>query len=167
MRCVDRECRLSGDTNCNERATDFMRRITGLSLASLLLVSCQPVQRPDSARAGAQPVQAAVVHGRAIYLERIALPPGATLDVLLLAMLPEGIETATVARQTFSDLHGPPFEFSLPYDPARVPKDAQLQLRANLRDAQGHLEFLTAARVPVPADGSIAGEIRLVRATTP
>lgn len=145
-----------------------MRRITGLAIASLLLVSCQPVQRPDGASTGAHPAQEAnVVHGRAIYLERIALPPGATLDVLLLAVLPEGIETATVARQTFSDLHGPPFEFSLPYDPARVPKDAQLQLRANLRDAQGHLEFLTAARVPVPADGSIAGEIRLVRATTP
>src|SRR5690349_5649606 len=61
-------------------------RLAVLVATAAALVACQsvngPEHRPGNAPAAATPQ--ALVHGRATYLERILLAPGATLDVQLI-----------------------------------------------------------------------------------
>ena len=89
-----------------------------------------------------------MLRGRAFYLERIAMPPGATLEVQLIGAR-GAAAPVTIATRTFSDLHGPPYDFTLSYAPARVSADMHCGLGAALRDREGRLEFATAAGVPV------------------
>jgi uncharacterized lipoprotein YbaY len=147
-----------------------VRRITGLAVACVLLASCQPVQRPDTAaHAPARPAtaaQAELIHGRAFYLERISLGPGATLEVQLIDDPADAAQTATIASSRFADLQGPPYTFALPYDAARIAPGVRYGLRVMLRDAHGHLEFVTDKRVPVVPGSASTVEFRLVRAAT-
>src|SRR6478609_2348577 len=94
-------------------------------VAATALVACQsvngPEQRPVVAPTTSTPQP--VVRGRATYLERILLAPGATLDVQLIddaSADASDAAAATIASARWNDLHGPPYEFALPYDATRV-----------------------------------------------
>jgi uncharacterized lipoprotein YbaY len=143
-------------------------RTIKLAIACLVLASCQSVPRPDAgahaAADAANATPAASIRGRAFYLERMSMAPGATLEVQLIADRSDAIRTATIADMSFADLKGPPFEFALPFDPARTETDMHYSLRAMLRNAQGQLEFVTATRVPVIPGSASVVEFRLVRA---
>jgi putative lipoprotein len=146
-----------------------MRRIIGFAAASLLLAACQPVQRPDATTQAATvhdtaAMQTGVIHGRALYLERMLLAPGATLEVQLIDDAADAKQIATIASNRYTDLHGPPYAFDLAYDAARIEPGMHYGLRAMLRDAQGHLEFATEKRVPVVPGSASTVEFRLVRA---
>ncbi|GAA0708790.1 hypothetical protein GCM10009105_08670 [Dokdonella soli] len=93
------------------------------------------------------------------------LPPGATLEVQLIAD-DSTHAPSPVAHSSFGDLHGPPYDFALPYAPADIKQGAHYSLRATLRDAQGHLEFVTPKSVPVTPGSNAIVEFRMVRATT-
>jgi putative lipoprotein len=145
-----------------------MRRFTGLAIASLLLASCQSAPRPDNGAHATTPdaktTQTELIHGRAFYLERMLLEPGATLEVQLIDDRSDAAQTATISSASFSDLHGPPYVFALPYDPARIEPGEHYSLRAMLRDMHGHLQFATDKRVPVVPGSASTVEFRLVRA---
>lgn len=140
-------------------------------VATAALAACQAVnrseQRPGSALSAAAPH--AVVRGRATCIERIPPGPGATLDVLLIdddaSAEASAAPTATIASARWNDLHGPPYDFALPYDAARIDAQRHYSLRATLRDSNGHLEFATDRRVTVVPGASEAVEFRLVRVT--
>lgn len=140
-----------------------MLRTVLFAAVTLLITACQsgPAPKalaPHAAAAGAT----AYIEGRAFYLERIALPPGAALDVQLIAD-PDSDAPVTLAQRSFGDLRGPPFAFALPYDPARVQANTPFALRATLRNARGHLEFYTPTRAAVtPGSGQVV-ELRLQR----
>ncbi len=142
-----------------------MRRIVLLTL--LLAAGCQSVTGPGTATPAGHVPPAPVVRGRALYLERILPPPDATLDVQLIdddiADAAGNGSNATIARMRWTGLPGPPFAFELPYDPAHVRSDGHYSLRATLRDANGHLEFATGARVDVVPGAQAPVELRLVR----
>ncbi|HEY0229911.1 MAG TPA: YbaY family lipoprotein [Dokdonella sp.] len=140
-----------------------MRVVRAWLAVTLVLAACQPVPPPKRSVAEPAPVQPALVHGRAFFLERMLLAPGATLDVLLIGEQGDAAP-ATIAQAHFVDLHGPPYDFELPYDPARIDAGTHYSLRANLRNAEGHLEFATDARVPVTPGAAQRVEFRLVRA---
>lgn len=149
-------------------------RLVLLFVAVALLAACQSVPAPErgNAPAAQQTVPAkASVHGRAFYLERMLMPPGAVLEVQLIddriADAPERTGAATVARMSYGDLHAPPYAFDLPYDPARVTADGHYSLRATLRDADGRLAFATDARIPVTPGTATLVEFRLVRVAAP
>jgi uncharacterized lipoprotein YbaY len=136
--------------------------------AAIALAACQSVNRPQQLTgvAPTAPTPRAVVRGRATYLERILLAPGATLDVQLIDDAnadASGTATATIASARWNDLHGPPYEFALPYDAVRVDGKGHYSLRATLRDASGHLEFATDRRVEVVPGANVVVEFRLVR----
>lgn len=137
-------------------------------VAATALVACQSVNGPEQRPgvAPATPTPQTVVRGRATYLERILLAPGATLDVQLIddaSADASGAATATIASARWNDLHGPPYEFALPYDAARVDAKSRYSLRATLRDAGGHLEFATDRRVEVVPGASEIVEFRLAK----
>lgn len=138
-----------------------------LAVACLALAACTP--RPDThpgqtTPAVDKPHQTATVEGRATYLERIAAPPGARLSVQLVDAQLADTPAAVIASQEFTDLSGPPYAFSLTYDPAKLRPNGQYGLHAGLRDAQGKLWFVTDTRVPVTLGTSSPVEFRMVRA---
>jgi putative lipoprotein len=145
-------------------------RLVVLAIVIAALSGCQSVSGPEHGTQGSTPAtrttEPTLVHGRAFYLERMMLPPGATLEVQLIddALADAGATTATIASKSWSDLHGPPYEFALPYDSARIDASKHYSLRASLRDAQGHLEFATDSRVEVKPGTTTTVEFRLVRA---
>jgi uncharacterized lipoprotein YbaY len=138
-----------------------MRHLLPIVVAAAL-AACQSVPATDRTGTPAAREQAElvpVVHGRAFYLERMLMPPGAVLEVQLL--------DDRVARMSYGDLHAPPYAFDLPYDPARVEAGGRYSLRATLREADGRLVFATDARVPVVPGAATPVEFRLVRVATP
>jgi len=142
-----------------------MRVVRVFLAVAVLLTACQPVPPPRRSVQQPEPPQApTLIHGRAFFLERMLLAPGATLDVLLIGDQADAVP-ATIAQAQFSGLHGPPYDFDLPYDSARIDEHAHYSLRATLRTAEGHLEFATEARVPVTPGDARRVEFRLVRAS--
>ena len=137
-----------------------MFRLPLITACLLALAACQ--SPPTGNAAPTQP--AAVIRGRALYLERIAPPPGATLSVQLVDNQLADTPAAVVASADFRDLKGPPFAFTLPYDPAKLRPNGMYGLHAGLRDAQGTLWFVTDTRVPVTPGASAPVEFRMVRA---
>lgn len=138
-----------------------------LSIAcALALAACQPSPPADTqAGAGSATVPAtASIAGRATYLERIAPPPGATLSAQLIDNQLADTPAAVVSSAEFADLKGPPFEFALPYDPAKLRENGMYGLHAGLRDARGKLWFVTDTRVPVTPGTAQPVEFRMVRA---
>jgi uncharacterized lipoprotein YbaY/uncharacterized membrane protein len=137
-----------------------------LAACLLALTACQsPTSTaPPAGEADAAVMQANVIHGRAIYLERIAPPPGAVLSVQLIDNLLADTPAAVIASADFADIQGPPFAFTLPYDATKLRPNGQYGLHAGLRDAQGKLWFVTDTRIAVTPGSSDLVEFRMVRA---
>lgn len=143
-----------------------MRGQTLCVILGLLVAACASAPKPKPASNEPVRTSASVIHGRAFFLERMLLAPGATLEVQLIGEPPaDPAKASTVAMMRFDDLHGPPYDFALPYDPARIDSSLHYGLRSMLRDAQGHLEFVTGALVPVVPGNEARVEFRLVRAS--
>ncbi|WP_299342337.1 YbaY family lipoprotein [uncultured Pseudoxanthomonas sp.] len=131
----------------------------------LVLAACQsPPAAPAADDAPAATPPATVIEGRATYLQRIAPPPGAVLSVELIDNQLADTPAAIVARADFTDLQGPPFAFSLPYDASQLRRNGQYGLHAGLRDAEGRLWFVTDTRVPVTPGAASPVEFRMVQA---
>jgi uncharacterized lipoprotein YbaY/uncharacterized membrane protein len=112
------------------------------------------------------PTESNFIHGRATYLERIKIPPGADFTVQLIDSQLADTPQAVIAETTLQDVAGPPYEFSLQYDPAKIRPNGQYGLSANLRGVDGNLLFVTDTRVPVvPGDPKVV-EFRMKRVST-
>src|SRR6478735_514619 len=81
----------------------------------------------------ATPTESNFIHGRATYLERIKIPPGADFTVQLIDNQLADTQQAVIAETTLEDVAGPPYEFSMQYDPAKLRPNGQYGLSANLR----------------------------------
>lgn len=117
-------------------------------------------QRPSSA-AEARPAASVMLHGTATYLERIKMPPGASLRVEAL----DAASGAALATTTMPDVAGPPIPFSIAL-PANTGTARGVALRATLLGPQGEPWFETPAPVAAtPGGGSV--EIRMRRVANP
>lgn len=155
-----------------ESKSSPLPRLIGLALA-LSLTACQPgtgngeqAGKTETAGTTATPSMTQGAHaitGTATYLERIMMPPGSSLRVQLLDNLLADTPKAVLSEVTLMDLAGPPFAFSLPYDPVKLRPGGQYGLHASLSDADGKLWFVTDTRVPVDPASNTPVEMRLVR----
>lgn len=105
----------------------------------------------------------AVIRGRATYLERVKMPPGADLVVQLVDQQLADTPRAVVASVRLDDVAGPPYAFTLPYDPARLRANGAYGLHASLRGPDGTLWFVTDARVAVTPGHQDVVELSMVR----
>lgn len=153
--------------------------VTSLAVG-LALSACQPRSDADTpagaptAPAPAAPAPAAstadaprsahAVTGTATYLERIRMPPGGSLRVQLLDNQLADTPQAVIAEVTHKDVEGPPYAFSLPFDPAKLRPGSQYGLHAALSGPDGKLWFVSDTRVPVDPAANLPVEIRMVRA---
>ena len=131
------------------------------------LGACQPSPKttadPDPSANVPVASTATAIHGRATYLERIKMPPGADLVVQLVDNQLADTPQSVIASIRLDDVAGPPYEFTLPYDAAKLRPGGMYGLHANLRGPDGELWFVTDTRVPVTPGSSNLVEFRMVR----
>jgi putative lipoprotein len=88
------------------------------------------------------------VRGTALYRERIALPPGAVLEVSLQDVSRQDVAAETLGSVTIEDPGSPPFAFEIPYDEDAIDERHTYAVRATIK-ADGKLLFTTDTTYPV------------------
>jgi putative lipoprotein len=116
------------------------RRLKTMAVASLtlMLAACQTTK--------AEPT--ATVRGEITYRERIAVPPGAQLEVLLLDVSRADAPSETIGGVTLSDIRQPPYPFEIAYRPEQIIASHTYVVQARLTH-QGRLLFITDQAYPV------------------
>jgi len=128
------------------------KRLKTMAVASLtlLLAVCLTTK--------AEPT--ATVRGEAMYRERLAVPPGAQLEVLLLDVSRADAPSQTIGGVTLSDIGQPPYPFEIAYRPDQIVSSHQYVVRARLTH-EGRLLFTTDRAYPVITAGHPT-EVQLV-----
>ena len=130
-----------------------------LACCALALAGCSMPATPREAPTAARPSPVAeTVRGTATYVERVKMPPGASLRVELL----DAASGRPVSSSLSRDVAGPPIPFSIARPPGAVPAGGYT-LRAVLLGPKGERWFETPQ--PVALVGSNPVELRLRRAT--
>lgn len=100
------------------------------------------------------------LEGQVIYRERMLLPPGAEIEVRLEEMVATDAPATLVASRRYPAQGGPPYPFTLHYDPEQLDPHSDYALRARI-EAEGRLMF--SNQTPVPADGGEHLEVLVER----
>ena len=74
----------------------------------------------------------ATVRGEATYRERIAVPPGAQLEVVLQDVSRADAPAQVIGSVTLSDIGQPPYRFEIPYLPEQIVASHRYSVRARL-----------------------------------
>ena len=102
----------------------------------------------------------ATVRGEATYRERLAVPPGARLEVLLLDVSRADAPAQTIGGVTLTDIAQPPYRFEVAYRPDQIVASHKYVVRARLTH-EGRLLFTTDRTYPVITAGNPT-EVQLV-----
>jgi uncharacterized lipoprotein YbaY len=95
------------------------------------------------------PVPEAKVTGTVTYLERIALPSGAEIEVKILDVSRQDAPAVTIGEQLITTTgQQAPFSFEIEYDPATIDPRFTYAVRAGIR-VDGKLKFATTNRYEV------------------
>jgi putative lipoprotein len=104
--------------------------------------------------------EAPTVRGEATFRERLAMPPGAQLEVVLQDISRADAPSPVVGSVTLSDIGQPPYRFEIPYRPEQIIPSHRYGVRARLT-RQGQLLFTTDRTYPVITGGNPT-EVRLM-----
>ncbi|KAA0945014.1 hypothetical protein FQ186_13415 [Pseudomonas sp. ANT_H14] len=126
-----------------------MKKIILLGLTALL-GACQTMH----------PAPKASLDGEVFYLQRIALPPSATLSVSLLDVSLADAPSVTLAEQKGPVNGQVPLPFHLSYDPAQVKPGHSYSVSARI-ELDGKLLFITTERHSVQLNGQDPQPLRL------
>lgn len=96
----------------------------------------------------AAPARADTLSGTATFRERIALPPDAVFEVVIVDYVRADAPATVIGRQRIAPAGQPPFRFSIPYNPSDLTPRGRYTVRATLRH-QGRLLFTTDTITPV------------------
>ncbi|WAH60132.1 YbaY family lipoprotein [Pseudomonas silvicola] len=126
-----------------------MKQLT-LVLLSALLGACSSFDGAPQAS----------LDGEVFYLQRIALPPSATLSVSL-----QDVSLADAPAQVLASQNGPikgqvPLPFQLRYDPRQVQPGHRYAVSARI-ESQGQLLFISTEQHTVQLDGKDAQPLRI------
>ena len=92
-------------------------------------------------------VNTTTLEGTVIYRERIMLPPNAEVAVSLENVARMDVAAETIASQRFVAAGGPPYPFSLEYDPTKIDDRGRYVLRARI-EVDGRLMFTNDQQIP-------------------
>jgi len=87
------------------------------------------------------------IGGKVFYRERIALPPNAEIRVSLEDVARMDVPSEVIATTRFMPEGGPPWAFTLEYDPQRLLDKGRFVLRARI-EADGRLLFINGDSIP-------------------
>lgn len=102
----------------------------------------------------------AAVTGEVFFLELLALPPTATVNVQLQDVSRADVAATVIAEQTIPGDQGPPYAFTLPYDPAQIQDNLSYAVRATIRDGD-QLLFTSTENIPVITRGNPTSGIQI------
>lgn len=114
--------------------------ITGLLVVGLFMGCATFDKKP--AKNGDQRIA-----GSVWYRERMLLPPNAEVYVALEDVARMDVAADVIASTRFTPRGGPPWDFSLAYDPARINDRGRYALRARI-ELDGRLMFINTTRIP-------------------
>jgi putative lipoprotein len=121
-------------------------RITGdLAAQYVLRQSEQPMPLQDSS--------SGIISGTVSYRERIALPPDAAVEIVLLDVSRMDVAATTIAEQTIDPAGQIPIHFELVYDTAAIDQGMQYAVRATIK-RHGNYLFVTDRSHPVLTRGN-------------
>ena len=126
-----------------------MKKLTLLAAATLLS-ACQSTT----------PTGQASLDGEVFYLQRIALPPTATLSVSLQDVSLMDAPAVTLASQAGPIKGNVPLPFHLTYDPAQVKPGHRYAVSARI-ELDGRLLFITTEHHGVQLDGTDTQPVRI------
>lgn len=95
----------------------------------------------------------AIITGTALYRERIALPPGAVLEVVLEDVSRMDVKAEELGRVHQESLGAPPYEFQILFDPAQIQENHSYSVRARITVGD-RLLFTSDQAYPVLTRGS-------------
>lgn len=87
------------------------------------------------------------IEGSVWYRERIALPPNAEIKVTLEDVARADAPSELIATTRLVPQGGPPYAFSVQYDPARLHDRGRYALRARI-ESDGRLLFISTEHIP-------------------
>ncbi len=87
------------------------------------------------------------IEGSVWYRERMMLPPGAAITVTLEDVSRMDVAADILATTTFSPAGGPPWNFIMEYDPARIDSRHRYAVRARI-EVNGQLMFTNTQQIP-------------------
>ncbi|MGC4028198.1 MAG: META domain-containing protein [Steroidobacteraceae bacterium] len=105
------------------------------------------------------------LEGTAIYRERMALPPGATLEVVVEDVSLADAPAQALGRATVHPLGAPPIHFAVEYPAARILAGHRYGVRARI-EHEGTLLFVTDTFNSLPPPGE-AGTVELMLVRVP
>lgn len=126
-----------------------MKAIPLIALA-VLLSACSAMHQPATTS----------LNGEVFYLQRSALPPGATLSVSLQDVSRADAPATTLAQHNTPINTQVPLPFELQYDPAQVMPGHSYAVSARI-EADGKLLFISTERHSVNLDGSDPQPLRI------
>lgn len=104
----------------------------------------------------------ATVTGTVTYLERIALPPTAKVTVQLLDVSRADVAATLISEQVIDPAgQGPPYAYSLSYDPAAIQDNLSYSVRATITDGD-RLIFTSTTNIPVITRGSPTSDVEIL-----
>lgn len=113
-----------------------------------------------AACSGHAPSNQASLDGEVFYLQRIALPPAATLSVSLQDVSLMDAPAVTLARQAGPVKGNVPLPFHLTYDPSQVKPGHRYVLSARI-ELDGKLLFINTEHHGVKLDGNDPQPLRI------
>lgn len=123
--------------------------MTALSSA-LVITACSNVAKPTTETVGKS---MKVVTGKALYLQRIALPENAVITVTLSDTSKMDAPAETISQRSFSAKdHSTPFHFSLPYAEKNIIASNTYTVSAKVT-VDGKLLFINDTSYPVITHG--------------
>ncbi|MGX1125469.1 YbaY family lipoprotein [Pseudomonas sp. HLS-6 TE3448] len=126
-----------------------MKKLT-LALIGSLLAACSSTPPPPKAS----------LDGEVFYLQRIALPPSATLSVSLQDVSLADAPAVTLARQSGPVNGQVPLPFHLTYDPSQVKPGHRYAVSARI-ELDGKLMFINTEQHAVQLDGHDPQPVRI------
>jgi putative lipoprotein len=129
-------------------------------LVLLLFVATACGERQTGLPDGQASPAMAEITGSVFYRERIMLPPGAEVAVELQDISRADAPARVVAEARLTPASGPPYRFTISYDPAQIDGRLQYALRASIH-LEGRLLFTNTDYIDAFADGPI--EIMVTR----
>ena len=128
-----------------------------LLCAAALLGACSTSETQAPASAS--------ITGTASYRERMMLPPGATLEVILEDVSRADAPAVEIARTEVQSAKAPPYSFTLAYNPSTINASHRYNVRARIM-ADGKLMFQSDAGYAVLGAGNVTHvDILLKRAS--
>ena len=115
----------------------MLARLLLISAIAMGVIACEV----DTGGSSGESVMAKI-EGTVFYRERIALPPNAVVEVQLEDVSRADAMATVMATVTLNSENGPPYAFSIGYDPAQINSRMTYALRASIR-VEGRLMFTT------------------------